>query len=253
MPYVRDSFWRGREFTSLTQMQAAAADLVGGGGRAAQMPAAGRRRPGCGVRRRRGGGAGTRCPATFVLATWSRAKVGPDFHIKVGRALYSVPWRLIGQKVDVRATATIVQVFSGGEVVATHVPPWRGKGTDFGHYPPEKIAFHMRNPTWCRRQAAKIGPATGGDRRSDGSQRDAPAPLRARDPRPGRPARPRPGWKPPAPGRSQSATRPTAPSKASSPPGPKPSPRPGHWRRRGRRVPARPAQLFAAATEGARR
>lgn len=25
MPYVRDSFWRGREFTSLTQMQAAAA------------------------------------------------------------------------------------------------------------------------------------------------------------------------------------------------------------------------------------
>ena len=35
MPYVRDSFWRGREFTSLAQMQAAAPGLVGERGRAA--------------------------------------------------------------------------------------------------------------------------------------------------------------------------------------------------------------------------
>ena len=28
MQYVRDSFWRGREFDSLEQMQAAARDLV---------------------------------------------------------------------------------------------------------------------------------------------------------------------------------------------------------------------------------
>ena len=35
----------------------------------------------------------------------------------------------------------------------------RGKQTDFGDYPPEKIAFHMRTPAWCRRQAAAVGPA----------------------------------------------------------------------------------------------
>ena len=28
MPYIRDSFWRGREFASLAQMQAEAAPLV---------------------------------------------------------------------------------------------------------------------------------------------------------------------------------------------------------------------------------
>jgi hypothetical protein len=35
----------------------------------------------------------------------------------------------------------------------------RGKQTDYGDYPPEKIAFHMRTPAWCRTQAAGIGPA----------------------------------------------------------------------------------------------
>ena len=33
-----------------------------------------------------------------------------------------------------------------------------GKQTDMSHYPPEKIAFAMRTPTWCRTQAEQIGP-----------------------------------------------------------------------------------------------
>src|SRR4029077_8019306 len=41
----------------------------------------------------------------------------------------------------------------------THPRKAWGKQTDFGDYPPEKIAFHMRTPAWCRRQAAQIGPA----------------------------------------------------------------------------------------------
>jgi hypothetical protein len=43
--------------------------------------------------------------------------------------------------------------------VATHVHKPAGKQTDYGHYPPEKIAFRMRTPTWCRTRAAQIGPA----------------------------------------------------------------------------------------------
>ena len=160
MPYVRDSFWRGREFTSLTQMQAAAvawsADVAGqrkcrpldGAAPAIVFAAA------------EAAALGPLPRLPFVLATWSRAKVGPDIHIKAGRALYSVPWRLIGQHVDVRTTATMVQAFCGGELVKTHVRCERGKRTDFGDYPPEKIAFAMRNPAWCRRQAEQTGPAT---------------------------------------------------------------------------------------------
>ena len=97
--------------------------------------------------------------APFVLADWSRCKVGPDIHAKVGKSLYSVPWRHLGKTLDARSTATMVQLFSGGELIKTHVRKPQGKQTDLADYPPEKIAFHMRTPAWCRRRAAEIGPA----------------------------------------------------------------------------------------------
>ena len=57
-------------------------------------------------------------------------------HIKAGRTFYSVPWKLIGRKVDVRSTATMVQVFLDGELVKTHAALEQGKRTDSGDYPP---------------------------------------------------------------------------------------------------------------------
>jgi transposase len=159
MPYVRDSFWRGREFTSLEQMQAEAVRW--------SLEVAGRRacRPLEGA-----------APATvfessekdalrplpsgpFVLATWATAKIGPDIHAQVEKVLYSVPWKHMGKTADVRITGSMVQFFIGGDLVKTHPRKMRGKQTDFGDYPPEKIAFHMRTPQWCRRQAAGIGPS----------------------------------------------------------------------------------------------
>ncbi len=159
MPYVRDSFWRGREFAGLPQMQAEAVRW--------SLEVAGRRacRPLDGA-----------APAVvfdavekqalrplpagqFVLATWATAKIGPDIHAQVDRVLYSVPWQHIGKTADVRVTGTMVQFFIGGQLVKAHPRKVRGKQTDFADYPPEKIAFHMRTPAWCRRQAAAIGPA----------------------------------------------------------------------------------------------
>jgi len=159
MPYVRDSFWRGREFTSLPQMQGEAVRW--------SLEVAGRRacRPLDGA-----------APAVvfeavekdalrplpgepFVLATWASAKIGPDIHAQVDKVLYSVPWQHIGKTADVRVTATMVQFFIGGKLVKTHPRKIRGKQTDYADYPPEKIAFHMRTPQWCRKQAKAIGPA----------------------------------------------------------------------------------------------
>ena len=94
-----------------------------------------------------------------MLATWARAKIGPDIHAQVDRVLYSVPWQHIGKTADVRLTVTMVQFFISGQLVKAHPRKARGKQTDFGDYPPEKIAFHMRTPAWCRKQAAGIGPA----------------------------------------------------------------------------------------------
>ncbi|CAI7979065.1 hypothetical protein FRAHR75_570015 [Frankia sp. Hr75.2] len=86
-------------------------------------------------------------------------KVGPDVHARVENSLYSLPWRYLGQTVQARSTATMVQFFVAGQLVKTHPRKVRGKQTDLGDYPPEKIAFHMRTPTWCRAQAEKVGPA----------------------------------------------------------------------------------------------
>ena len=71
-----------------------------------------------------------------------------------------MPWRLIGQRLHARTAGDIVQVFANdGQVVATHVRRLSGRSTDFAHYPPEKVAFAMRTPTWCRHTAELVGPA----------------------------------------------------------------------------------------------
>ena len=159
MPYVRDSFWRGRDFTTLTEMQAAAVtwsrDVAGqracrplDGAAPAAVFAAAEADTLLALPRR-----------MFELATWSSCTVGPDIHVKVGKALYSVPWRLIGEKLDARATWNTVQLFHNGHLVATHARADTRKRTDLSHYPPEKIAFAMKTPTWCRRRSDEIGPS----------------------------------------------------------------------------------------------
>lgn len=66
----------------------------------------------------------------------------------------------MGQTVDARSTHDLVEFFLNGELIKTHVRKPKGKQTDPEDYPPEKIAFHMRTPTWCRKRAAEIGPST---------------------------------------------------------------------------------------------
>ena len=159
MPYVRDSLWRGRDWPSEVGMQTAAVrwclDVAG-------------------VRAHRGiDGAAPLAlfnaverdalvalpRAPFELAGWSTPKVGPDCHVKVGKALYSVSWRLIGRRLDARETDTMVEIFAGGELVKTWTRIEGGRRTDYGDYPPEKVAFFMATPAWCRRRAAELGPA----------------------------------------------------------------------------------------------
>ncbi len=159
IPYVRDSMWRGREWRDLDDMQAGALRWC--------AEVAGRRS------HRSLDGAqplavfeAVEAPALvalpvapFELASWSAPNVGPDCHVRVGKALYSVPWRLIGRHVDARETERSVEIFVDGEAVKTWARLERGRQTDWGDFPPEKVAFFMRTPVWCRRRAAELGPS----------------------------------------------------------------------------------------------
>ena len=58
--------------------------------------------------------------APFEAAVWSMAKVPNDYLISDGKNKYSVPYNLIGEKVDIRVTKNLVEVYYHGSRVASH-------------------------------------------------------------------------------------------------------------------------------------
>lgn len=56
----------------------------------------------------------------YEHAAWARPTVGPDYHVEYEKHYYSVPYRLCGQRVDVRATMSTIEILHLGERVASH-------------------------------------------------------------------------------------------------------------------------------------
>lgn len=102
-----------------------------------------------------------RLPATPVeCARWAQAKLHGDCHIQFEQARYSAPWRQVGQTLDVRATETTVRLYHDHQLIAVH-PRARRPGermTVQAHLPPQHVAYQMRDPQWCLKQARAIGP-----------------------------------------------------------------------------------------------
>jgi transposase len=70
--------------------------------------------------------------------------VGPDYHVRFDGAAYSVPYTLIGAKVDVRARRHAVEIWRNGERVAIHPRAGdpRARSTDPDHMPAKHRAWH---------------------------------------------------------------------------------------------------------------
>ena len=99
------------------------------------------------------------CPPE--AATWAKVKVHRDAHVQFQKCLYSVPFRLMGQTLWLKATAATVRIYRDHELVATHprlVKPGSRSMID-DHMPPEALAFKLRDPQWCLKQAKATGPA----------------------------------------------------------------------------------------------
>lgn len=159
IPYVRDSYWRGRQFSSLAEASREALRWC--------LEVAGRRIHGT-----------TRQkplelfeqeeksrllplpPEPWELATWQKAKVAPDCYASVARSLYSLPFKYVGRTLEVRISQRTVEFYLGEELVKTHprVPAGRRR-TDPADLPPDKIAFYERTPQWCLEKAKELGPS----------------------------------------------------------------------------------------------
>ncbi len=102
-------------------------------------------------------------PATrYDFATWTKAKVSLDYHLVIDRNFYSVPYTLVGQVLDVRTSANVVEVFSKNRRVASHKRSYakRTAVTDPAHMP----SSHRRHAQWTPSRivvwANKTGPST---------------------------------------------------------------------------------------------
>ena len=98
----------------------------------------------------------------FDLPTWTSAKVHPDHHVQVGRALYSAPTAYLGRTLEVRVDRASVRLYSGSELVKMHVRVAPGRrSTDPSDYPKGKADYALRSVDRIRTQARLRGAHVG--------------------------------------------------------------------------------------------
>ena len=99
----------------------------------------------------------------YELSQWKIATVGPNYHISVDKMNYSVPYEYIKQKVDVRLTRNMVEVFFGGNRICSHVRLYgrtNQYSTNEDHMPPDHQKYMLWNGERFISWASKIGPKT---------------------------------------------------------------------------------------------
>ena len=98
----------------------------------------------------------------YEYAEWLKARVGFNYHVDVDDHSYSVPYKLLHERLDIRLTATTIEAFYKGERVAAHARSYvKGDYTTLKeHMPPEHRAYAEWNPSRFTSWAAKTGAAT---------------------------------------------------------------------------------------------
>lgn len=100
----------------------------------------------------------------YELAHWKVATVQFNYHVAVEKQYYSVPYAYIKQKVDVRITKNMVEIFYGGNRVASHVHIHGREGqyrTVSDHMPPNHQKYLEWDGDRFRKWANSIGESAG--------------------------------------------------------------------------------------------
>ena len=98
----------------------------------------------------------------YEMARWKECRVNIDYHVELDRNFYSVPFGLIHERVEVRSTATVVEIFFKSRRLASHVR-LLGRGhhiTQREHMPRSHQAHSEWTPSRLISWAEKAGPAT---------------------------------------------------------------------------------------------
>ncbi|TQK01322.1 transposase [Herbaspirillum sp. SJZ130] len=98
----------------------------------------------------------------FELCDWKyQVRIGQDYHVEHQGAFYSVPYYLAGNRVDLRFTQTILEIFLAGRRIAMHLVQAKQGATvtEREHRPLSHIAVTESEPADLIRWAEGIGPS----------------------------------------------------------------------------------------------
>jgi transposase len=102
----------------------------------------------------------------FEISHWAKAKLAPDCHVRVDYMRYSAPYKLVGKRLDVRLTSSVVDIIDDGVTVASHRRLYGKKGqyaTDAAHMASTwNTLDNPWNPERFMRWADNVGSATRG-------------------------------------------------------------------------------------------
>jgi transposase len=97
----------------------------------------------------------------YSYGEWKTARVNIDYHIEFDRHWYSVPYQLTQREVEIRASASTVEIFHRGERVASH--PRSSMPRRFTTTREHRPKAHQRYLDWTPSRViewvGKIGPA----------------------------------------------------------------------------------------------
>jgi transposase len=98
----------------------------------------------------------------YTAAEWKSCRANIDYHIEVDRHYYSVPYQLVGQQLEARATHSTVEIFHRGVRIASHVRSTSvyRHSTQPDHRPKSHQAHLEWTPSRLVHWAETVGPAT---------------------------------------------------------------------------------------------
>ena len=98
----------------------------------------------------------------FDLSEWSRARVNIDYHVAFDSNLYSVPYNLVHELVEIRSTPTTIEILHKGVRVASHLRSrGRGQAVTIDEHRPRSHRAHLEwTPSRMVHWAEAIGPNT---------------------------------------------------------------------------------------------
>ena len=97
----------------------------------------------------------------YSYGEWKTARVNIDYHVEFDRHWYSVPYQLTQREVEIRASASTVEIFHRGERVASHLRSFvaRRFTTTHEHRPKSHQRYLEWTPSSVIEWVGTIGPA----------------------------------------------------------------------------------------------